>query len=331
MIKNGNIFYDIKVDGWKRSMEKSCLINEEPTPQYPDMVDVLLTNKCNMGCRFCYLSCKPTGKGADWEFTYNYLKDNLPRYTELALGGGDLNEWKYTEKFIKLLREDAGFESVNGTYHWNSMPETLNKGYYHYFTAMGISVVNGAQINRADACLMAVGYKGYVNWHIIVDMLRVDTIRRMLETIERLPESRRNVLLLGLKRSGKGAQIRRLHNECKVKEIFDLSKRYGINVHGDTKFIKDYLSYKCDPKDEEYVKRGLRRIGFTFEEPREGQYSMFINAVDRYMTASSSDLAPIVRYPMTETTELWRVFSDIRMKNGFRGFESIDPNRFKRR
>ena len=82
-VKNGNY--------WKILFDDGTLIkfNKEDAliPEYPDSMDVKITNKCDMGCKFCHENSLPDGIHGDI-MNAKFIETLLP-YTELAIGGGN--------------------------------------------------------------------------------------------------------------------------------------------------------------------------------------------------------------------------------------------------
>ena len=73
------------------------------TPEYPESMDVKITNKCDMGCAFCHENSLPDGKHADI-MNAKFIETLLP-YTELALGGGNPLEHPDLIPFLKKCRQ----------------------------------------------------------------------------------------------------------------------------------------------------------------------------------------------------------------------------------
>ena len=97
--KNGNYTVTIYDDGTKvRETNDDKFI-----PNFAECIDVNLSYKCNVGCKFCYLNCNPRGREADLksENTLKFL-DSLKPYTEIAL---NLNN--YEMKGLKYFLTEA--------------------------------------------------------------------------------------------------------------------------------------------------------------------------------------------------------------------------------
>ena len=82
---NGNYNVLIYEDGTKiRQNELDNL-----TPDFAESIDVKITDKCSVGCSFCYENCKKDGKHSD--IMKQAWISSVHPYTELAINGNDLD------------------------------------------------------------------------------------------------------------------------------------------------------------------------------------------------------------------------------------------------
>ena len=75
--KNGN--YDVTIfdDGTKiRSYENEAI------PDFPESIDIKITNYCEINCKFCYEDSTTKGQHSNLE-SYHFLLEQLPGGTEL--------------------------------------------------------------------------------------------------------------------------------------------------------------------------------------------------------------------------------------------------------
>lgn len=79
---NGNETLILGLDGTK---VRICR-DEKSEPEYPESIDVKITDCCEHGCPFCYEGC--TAEGLHGEIPEKLFK-SLPPFTELAIGGGN--------------------------------------------------------------------------------------------------------------------------------------------------------------------------------------------------------------------------------------------------
>lgn len=79
---NGNETLILGLDGTKVRMYR----DEKSEPEYPESIDVKITDRCEHNCPFCYEGC--TAEGQHGEIPEK-LFASLPPFTELAIGGGN--------------------------------------------------------------------------------------------------------------------------------------------------------------------------------------------------------------------------------------------------
>ena len=103
--RNGNYTVCITDDGTKT---RRC-DHRKLQPSYPECVDVSITQKCGLGCKFCFANCTPDGVHADI-MSYKFL-DTLQYYTEVAFNGNDLDHPQLIE-FLQKLKERKVFANM---------------------------------------------------------------------------------------------------------------------------------------------------------------------------------------------------------------------------
>lgn len=94
---NGN--YNVKIynDGTKvRETEANEFI-----PEFPENIDIKISDKCDLGCAFCHENSTPNGENAkfDQEFLWT-----LREGTELAIGGGNVFENEQLMDFLAFCK-----------------------------------------------------------------------------------------------------------------------------------------------------------------------------------------------------------------------------------
>lgn len=80
--KNGNYAYKIYSDGTKIRQSKQKYVVDSP-----ENIDLKITNKCDLGCRFCHENSVDNGIECSLNFITDYFQnvDGL----EVAIGGGN--------------------------------------------------------------------------------------------------------------------------------------------------------------------------------------------------------------------------------------------------
>ena len=95
--KNGNYIVTMFDDGTKIRQTKY----DDFIPAFPENIDVKLTDKCSIGCPFCYENCTPNGKHSVIDFKSRFL-NSLHPFTELALNGNDMDHPQLEELLVFL-------------------------------------------------------------------------------------------------------------------------------------------------------------------------------------------------------------------------------------
>lgn len=93
---------------------------------FPELVDIKVTDRCAMGCTFCYQASTPTGPHGDWDKAYR-LVDYLAEMgvLEVAIGGGEPLQWRKFSQFVDLLHRKEITPNVTTRIPQRMPPETL--------------------------------------------------------------------------------------------------------------------------------------------------------------------------------------------------------------
>ncbi len=83
--QNGNCLVKLFDDGTK---ERLWSENEIPQPEFPESIDLKITDYCDAGCKYCHEQSTIKGLHADLSKVISKLS-NLPAGVELAIGGGN--------------------------------------------------------------------------------------------------------------------------------------------------------------------------------------------------------------------------------------------------
>lgn len=86
---NGN--YLVTYHTYRTLLIKEALrTGEELISNFPDSIDLKITNKCSTGCPFCHENSSPLGKTFDFERTISILEQLPALPIEIAIGGGNI-------------------------------------------------------------------------------------------------------------------------------------------------------------------------------------------------------------------------------------------------
>lgn len=100
---NGN--YIVYNNGSDHLFKRALRYGEQFKADFPDSIDLKITNKCSWGCPWCHESSCSTGKSFDYDHTVKILS-KLPKLPiEVAIGGGNILEIpKETLKLVEWLK-----------------------------------------------------------------------------------------------------------------------------------------------------------------------------------------------------------------------------------
>lgn len=202
--KNGNYVVNLFSDGTK--VRENDLDNL--TPEFPESMDVNISNQCFGGCKYCYLGASPSGKHGS--FDYKFLEDLRP-YTELAI---NINAFMIPDRFESFLeRMKAKKVIVNATVNQKTIPAM--SGTIDRWLKDGLLNAIGISFYQADEEL----FKYLEKWpntvlHVICGLITKDDL-------DKLANKGVRILFLGYKQVGRGIDF---YSDQIENGIIELSK-----------------------------------------------------------------------------------------------------------
>lgn len=199
MYKNGNYSVFLFKDGTKIRVTKD---DSEFIPAFAENCDVKITNRCGVGCPFCYEGCTRNGKHGKL-LGYDFIKHLHPE-TEMALNGNDLDHPEL-EDFLHLLKEQKVYANItvhqSQFFHgYEKLKRWQSEGLIH---GIGVSVISGK-----------IGY-GFIEGVKSLENVVLHTIVGVLtpQDISDLSGKDLKVLLLGYKDLQRGIGYKKEHQE----------------------------------------------------------------------------------------------------------------------
>lgn len=210
-------------------------LGQEFKADFPDSLDIKITNKCMKCCPFCHESSNPQGEHGDLDELLKKLY-GLPKGVELAIGGGDALLHPGLFDFLLSLKDHF---SVALTVTWDdcfSNPdsiETLSElSKYDLIQALGISVGSRSLYNRNDEPPRQFATNHV--YHVIPGITPSQTFRVMVESTF----SFRKILILGFKQFGRSekAELPELEFE-KWREIIKNCQFFNKSIFNSEKVL----------------------------------------------------------------------------------------------
>jgi organic radical activating enzyme len=266
--QNGNTHITLLEDGTKiREFDES----EFPVSEFPESIDVKISDYCNLGCQYCHESSTINGKHADLNKLLDVLSV-LPKGTELALGGG--NPLDHPD-LISFLRELKSREIISNI--------TINQGHlisYHNLIKQLIEekLVYGIGISLTSNNWKGVDYIMSISSNIVFHIILGVHKHIILEELKNRYNNPK-VLLLGYKKWGFGIQH---HN----KEIDNEIKRW--NMYLPLYIHKMILSFDNLAIEQLELKRFFTKSGWDkFYMGDDFVHTMYIDGVKQEYAPTS--------------------------------------------
>lgn len=282
--KNGNYTVTILKDGTKiRETEEDCFI-----PSFSENTDCKLTDKCSVGCPFCYEGCTSSGKHSEIDFKSPWL-NSLHPFTELALNGNDLDHPQLEELLVFLkgksiitnltVNEKQLIKGVEQLKEWQR-----NDMVY----GIGVSFSTGDFKTHQEAILATEGLDNVV-FHTIAGV----TTRGEYEMLSAIHAK---VLILGYKELGRGISYKEKNDVGnKIKEL-----KRSLNRLIEKCFVVSFDNLAIEQLD---VKELLSESEWNeFYMGDDGQFTFYIDMVkNEYAKNSlSTERFPIGNKTMDE-------------------------------
>lgn len=281
---NGNTIVAIFDDGTKVRYIRD---GEKAAPEFPESMDLKITNRCDMGCRFCGECSSPDGEHAD---LHHPIFDTIHPYTELAIGGGNPLEHPDLVWFLLKMQQRKVIcnLTINVVHFMRDDTQYKLKILTEQGAIFGLGISVPDQI--PDGFLDAV--KQYPN-------AVIHTIAGITPPLvfDQLADHSLNLLILGYKTKGKGYQCFIDNEQMILDRIYDLEQRLP--------WLKDH--FKAVAFDNLAVRQMNLRKNLPGEDydklymGDDGEHTMYIDLVaNQYGKSSSHHLRQIDQPTVTD-------------------------------
>ena len=207
---NGNTIVAIYNNG---SKERYLPDDAPAAPEFPESIDLKITNRCDLGCAMCHECSIPDGTHADLN---DPILDSLHPYIELAIGGGNPLEHPGLADFLQRMYKQGVIcnITVNAVHFMKHIKYLHGLVDIGFIRGLGISVPSVIPGGFFDAV------KDFPNAviHTIAGLTPMEIYRK-------LSDRDLNLLILGYKNKGRGEKL--LHHKivdiaettCKLEDI----------------------------------------------------------------------------------------------------------------
>ena len=265
------------------------------TPAFAESMDVKLTDKCSVGCIFCYENSSPNGKHSDI-MNQAWIHSVHP-YTELAINGNDMDH-PQLEKFLNFMKEKKVIVSM--TLNLKQFLKNLDKvdRYINEKLIYGLGIsIPGAfdAYTDVDKVFELIGKYDNAVIHLINGIISPEFITKYQYQL-----SKCKILILGYKYVGRGMLYRQNDDEYVTNNIEWLKNNF-INLQKSGKFkLVSFDNLAIEQLDLEQQIKDHPELGLNWKNlymGDDGDYSFYIDAVS-HTFAKNSTLSKDFKYPM---------------------------------
>lgn len=281
---NGNYTVRLYNDGTKIKHTKA----DEFVAEFPDSIDLKITNRCDMACPMCHESSCADGVEGDLSATF---LTTLRKGTELAIGGGNPLSHNGLENFLVRMK----LQGVICNLTVNEKHFLQNQGYLELLIAKQLIWGLGISLTQYDANTIefAAQHKNTV-LHVICGIIDA-------KSVQKLYNKGLKTLFLGYKHFGRGKSYYSAQVEEKIhwlkNNIAQIGQGFDTvcfdNLALEQLDIRNKISSKL--YDERYM-------------GNDGSASMYVDLVERKCARSSTS---IELYPLQE--DIRAMFNAVRI------------------
>lgn len=256
--QNGTYSVEIYSDGTKIRSGESFF------PDYPESIDLKITNYCNLSdlCVYCHEMSNKKGKHSDIKNILNFL-NGLPNGVEIAIGGG--NPLSHPE--INTLCDRI--KSMN-------LIPNITVNQIHYDKEKIPKSVYGVGISFRNRKIVDIDDNSHIIWHLILGVHTLEDFKWLCQNYT-LPK----ILWLGYKTVGNG-DFYKIKNSSKIDDnINSLIEKIGSLGEYTNTIAFDNLAIQQIGKDNPIFKKG-DYMG------DDGKYSFYYDAVEDVYSIGSS-------------------------------------------
>ena len=290
--KNGNYTVVILSDG---TMIRSCK-DDVMIPEFPDSMDIKITNKCSGGCLYCHEAS--TNDGKHGKILNVPFLNSLHPYTQLAVGGGNVLEHPDFMPFLIWCKERKLFPSI--TLNQKHFMENLQlvKDLVDKKLIYGIGV---SLIYPTDELINAVREFQNAVIHVIAGIVSKTEL-------DRISDRGIKMLILGYKQFRRGEDF--------YKNSPETQRRIDNNIN----WLRDNLSEVAPCFDRiTFDNLAIKQLNVRslmdddawkrFYMGNDGQFTMYVDTVNEEFAVSSTSKK---RFKYTDESTIEDIFSVVR-------------------
>lgn len=246
--------------------------NEGAHPDYPNSMDIKITDYCDAGCKWCHEKSTIKGKHADLEYLLEIIQD-LPKGTELAIGGGNPLSHPGLVPFLISCKSLGLIPNLTVNYfHIIAQYLLINKLIDNKLIyGLGLSIPDDFD----DSIINLINKKDNVVYHVITGVNDLSILDKIKNSCVK------KCLILGYKNYGRG-------ENCITPELISSIDNWDENLGQYIKKI--HLSFDNLALKQLNIKQYLTDEEWSrFYCGTDGAFTMYIDAVEQKYAMSSTN------------------------------------------
>jgi len=274
---NGNYHVALHHDG-----TKIRTFSESPKPEFPESIDLKITDYCDAGCAFCHEKSTKKGIHAPAERIFEIL-GNVQPGVEIAIGGGNPLSHPQLDEILKVLSTELHL-IANITVHKDHFIENYKRIIQYqkqgYLFGIGISIKD---LDDRDFIESFTGmedekipFPNHVVWHVIAGISDPQSLLRYNVGVGE------SVLILGYKQYGFG---KKYYNEKVVCNLAAWNYWIRTILSKDLRVSFDNLAIE-QLRIKDVVPTQVWNQSYMGDD---GIFSMYIDAVKDQFSISSTN------------------------------------------
>ncbi len=270
---NGNCHVSINTDTGTKTREWEG----EPKPEFPESVDLKITDMCDKGCAYCHESSSPDGDHAR-AGTVQRLIDGLPPGVEIAIGGGNAITRPDLQGLLWRLRARGLIANI--TVHIEHACQDW----------LRLKVLREENFLKGVGLSAAGNFSGLIE-QVVPSLIDSNTVLHFVAGVDSVQNLRTatyhdyKILILGYKQRGRGKDYygEKVENNLHAWRYFlpSLLRMKNLTISFDNLALEQLDVKSRIPAD-------AWRDSYMGDD---GQFSMFVDAVKmEYAKSSSEDI-----------------------------------------
>ena len=267
-----NTFYD-----QGRYMQERFSLSEIDMmePEFPESIDLKITNYCENGCKYCYANSSKSGQHAKVYEVLDVIRDMKP-YTEVALGGGNVLDYPYLVDVLHEAKDrnvivNITVKDTDYIKYFDMINEMVDR---KLIKAIGVSPTTLKSLKELEDM---IDYRHDIVVHLVLGLWSVEDIKKIFEMTKF-----DKFLFLGYKITpGNGEAYYIAYKSQIQKNMTEFGEYFRNN------YISEYKQVAFDNLAIDQLSLDVENFYKELYQGEDGKFSFYIDLVEQEYAKSS--------------------------------------------